>query len=64
MQVLEKNILLIKIYILTNILKLLLIYLLIFLTFKVLFQKDNTEGIEAWQTSAATKENLEKIEKG
>ncbi|MBQ7858095.1 MAG: exopolysaccharide biosynthesis polyprenyl glycosylphosphotransferase [Oscillospiraceae bacterium] len=37
---------------------------LIFLTFKVLFQKDNTEGIEAWQTSAATKENLEKIEKG
>ena len=37
---------------------------LILLTFKVLFHRENTEGIEAWQTSAATKENLEKIEKG
>ncbi len=34
---------------------------LMFLTVKILFQKENTEGIEDWQTSAATKENLEKI---
>lgn len=34
---------------------------LIMLTFKVLFHKDNTEGIESWQTSAATRENLEKL---
>ena len=34
---------------------------LIFLTIKILFQKENTEGIESWQTSAASKENLEKI---
>ena len=34
---------------------------LILLTVKILFQKENTEGVEAWQTSAATKENLEKI---
>ena len=32
---------------------------LILLTVKVLFHKENTEGIEAWQKTAATKENLE-----
>ena len=26
---------------------------LMLLTFKILFQKENTEGIESWQTSAA-----------
>lgn len=36
---------------------------LILLTFKILFQKENTEGIEAWQTTAATKENLERMKK-
>ena len=36
---------------------------LILLTFKVLFQKDSTQGIQSWQTTAATKENLEKIGK-
>lgn len=36
---------------------------LMLLTFKVLFQKENTEGIESWQTTAATKENLEKVGK-
>ena len=36
---------------------------LILLTVKVLFQKESTEGIQDWQTSAATKENLEKIGK-
>ena len=36
---------------------------LILLTVKILFQKENTEGIKAWQTTAATKENLEKIGK-
>lgn len=34
---------------------------LILLTIKILFQKENTEGIDDWQTNAATKENLEKI---
>lgn len=34
---------------------------LIFMTFKILFQKENTEGIESWQTSAATKDELEKL---
>ncbi len=34
---------------------------LMLLTFKILFQKENTEGLDAWQTTAATKENLEKI---
>lgn len=34
---------------------------LILLTFKILFQKENTEGLESWQMTAATKENLEKI---
>lgn len=29
---------------------------LMMLTFKILFQKENTEGIEAWQTSAAREE--------
>ena len=34
---------------------------LILLTIKILFQKENTEGIDDWQTSAATKDNLEKL---
>ncbi len=34
---------------------------LMLLTVKILFQKENTEGVEDWQNSAATKENLEKI---
>ncbi len=34
---------------------------LMLLTFKILFQKENTEGLDAWQKTAATKENLEKI---
>lgn len=34
---------------------------LILLTVKVLLQKDSTEGIDEWQNSAATKENLEKM---
>lgn len=34
---------------------------LMFLTFKILFQKENTEGVERWQVTAATKENLEHI---
>ena len=34
---------------------------LIFLTFKILFQKENTEGVEKWQVTAATRENLEHI---
>ncbi len=29
---------------------------LLFLTFKILFQKENTEGVEQWQVTAATKE--------
>ena len=29
---------------------------LILLTFKILFQKENTEGVEQWQVTAATKE--------
>ncbi len=36
---------------------------LIMLTVKVLFHKENTEGIEDWQKTAATRENLEKIGK-
>ncbi len=36
---------------------------LIFMTFKILFQKENTEGIESWQKTAATKDNLEKMGK-
>ena len=32
-----------------------------FLTFKILFQKENTEGVETWQVTAATRENLEQI---
>lgn len=36
---------------------------LILLTVKVLFQKENTEGIKDYQTSAATAENLKKIGK-
>jgi len=34
---------------------------LIALTVKVLFQKDSTEGIEDWQSSAASREQLQKI---
>ena len=34
---------------------------LMFLTFKILFQKENTEGVEKWQVTAATKENLEQM---
>ena len=34
---------------------------LIVLTIKVLFQKENTEGIEEWQTSAASKDQIDKI---
>lgn len=33
---------------------------LLMLTFKILFQKENTEGVEAWQVTAATKEEKEK----
>lgn len=36
---------------------------LMLLTFKILFQKENTEGIESWQKTAATKENLQNIKK-
>ena len=36
---------------------------LILLTVKILFQKENTEGIKDWQTTAATEENLKKIGK-
>ena len=34
---------------------------LIVLTVKVLFQKENTEGIEPWQTTAATQEHPEEV---
>ncbi len=33
---------------------------LIMLTLKIFFQKETSEGIEDWQTTAATKDNLEK----
>ncbi len=36
---------------------------LIFMTFKILFQKENTEGIDPWQKTAATRDNLEKLRK-
>lgn len=36
---------------------------LILLTVKVLFHKENTEGIDDWQKTAATKDNLEKVKK-
>lgn len=36
---------------------------LLLLTVKILFQKENTEGIDNWQKTAATKDNLEKIGK-
>lgn len=36
---------------------------LIVMTLKILFQKENTEGIDAWQTTAATEDNLEKVGK-
>ena len=32
---------------------------LLMLTFKILFQKENTEGVESWQVTAATKEETE-----
>lgn len=35
---------------------------LMILTFKILFQKENTEGIESWQTNAATPEGKEPAE--
>ena len=28
----------------------------VILTFRILFQKENTEGVEQWQVTAATKE--------
>ena len=34
---------------------------LMLLTFKILFQKENTEGIESWQTSAAINENRDEL---
>ena len=34
---------------------------LIMMTFKIFFQKETSEGIENWQTTAATKDNLETI---
>lgn len=34
---------------------------LILLTVKILFQKERTEGIKSWQTSAASDDDLEKI---
>ena len=34
---------------------------LMLLTVKILFQKENTEGIESWQTTAATQDNLDKL---
>lgn len=33
---------------------------LLMLTFKILFQKENTEGVESWQVTAATKEKEKK----
>ena len=35
---------------------------LLMLTFKILFQKENTEGIEAWQRTAGQEKNEEKNE--
>ena len=32
---------------------------LMILTFKILFQKENTEGIESWQTNAAVPNSQE-----
>ncbi len=37
---------------------------LMLLTFKVLFQKENTEGIDAWQTDAAPQENTAETGEG
>ena len=36
---------------------------LLMLTFKILFQKENTEGVESWQVTAATKEETQKANK-
>lgn len=35
---------------------------LMLLTFKILFNKENTEGIEDWQMTAATQENLDNLQ--
>ena len=35
---------------------------LILLTVKIFFWKDKSEGIDSWQTTAATKENLEQVD--
>ena len=35
---------------------------IMFATIKILFQKENTEGVENWQTTAATKEKTHEIE--
>ena len=34
---------------------------LLMLTFKILFQKENTEGVESWQVTAAKEDNSKKI---
>ncbi len=36
---------------------------LILLTFKILFEKENTQGLEEWQKTAATQENLDNLNK-
>ena len=36
---------------------------LLMLTFKILFQKENTEGVESWQVTAATSEENDSKEK-
>ena len=36
---------------------------LLMLTFKILFQKESTEGVESWQVTAATKEDMAAEEK-
>ncbi len=36
---------------------------LVLLTFKILFEKENTEGLEEWQKTAATRENLDNLSK-
>jgi lipopolysaccharide/colanic/teichoic acid biosynthesis glycosyltransferase len=36
---------------------------LVLLTFKILFEKENTEGLEDWQKTAATQENLDNLNK-
>ena len=36
---------------------------LLMLTFKILFQKENTEGVESWQVTAAKEDNSKKIKR-